>query len=79
MLYKSGQERYHEEIQAVKKVVLNLYRPATIETIALKASEEVNRKIEIHRVQAALKELCDKKEITKSPDGYIPVSDDYAR
>lgn len=79
MLYKSGQERYHEEIQAVKKVVLNLYRPATIETIALMASEEVNRKIEIHRVQAALKELCDKKVITKSPDGYIPVSDDYAR
>lgn len=79
MLYKSGQERYHEEIEAVKKVVLSLYRPAAIETIALMSSEEVNRKIETHRVESALKELCEKKMITKSPDGYIPVSDDYAR
>ena len=60
MLYKSGQERYHEEIEAIRKAALSLYKPASLEEITKMASAEVNRKIECFTAKAKNNPVYDK-------------------
>ena len=79
MLYKSGQERYHEEIEAIRKAALSLYKPASLEEITKMASAEVNREIECFTAKAELDEMCEKKILTKSQRGYAPTNDDFLR